>query len=79
MNWVQILGIAISTITIIGFLYAFFNRLDADIKGVKDDLKGWTLHLTAMQAEQAKRAYTLHQRTDKLYEMFYELLKQGKK
>jgi len=72
MNWQDIL-------TIVGSLGAFtfwmFNRLDSDIKsldvtikGTNDKMDGSLRHLTAMQAEQSKR-------TDKLYQMFIDLLK----
>ena len=59
MDWVQ-------AFTIVGILggYSFwmFNRLDADIKAVSEELKTSNRHNAAMFAEQNKR-------TDKLYEM----------
>lgn len=68
MDWIQ-------AFTIIGVLGAFtfwlFNKLDTDIKGVKNEMDGWTKHIVAMQAEQGKR-------TDKLYQMFVDLLKEKK-
>lgn len=68
MNWQDV-------ITIVGSLGAFmfwmFNKLDADIKSSNEVMQGNIRHLTAMQAEQSKR-------TDKLYQMFVDLLKERK-
>ena len=65
-----------TTITIIGtlggFMFWIFNKLDTDIKSVDSKLDSWIRHSSAMNAEQAKR-------TDRLYQMFVDLLKEGKK
>lgn len=69
MDWIQ-------AITIIGTLSAFifwlFNKLDSDIKGVSDRLDKWIMHSTARMDSQSKR-------TDQLYQMFIDLLKEQKK
>jgi hypothetical protein len=68
MDWIQV-------ITIIGvlgtFMFWMFNKLDKDLSDFKISMDGWIKHMTAMQGEQSKR-------TDKLYEMFIDLLKERK-
>lgn len=61
-----------------GLMFWLFGKLDKDIRnlredllGINNELAGWSKHLTAMQAKQSER-------TDKLYEMFIELVKQNK-
>lgn len=75
MDWLQVFTI-IGVIA--GISYWQFQKLDSDIKNVANSLDGWTKHLTAMQSEQSKRMDKMHERTDKLYEMFLELVKQNK-
>jgi hypothetical protein len=76
MDWTMIttiLGVNVAMIAFIaGFIFWIFNKLDADVNAVGDRLDGWMKHSIAIQAEQAKR-------TDKLYEMFIDLLKESKK
>lgn len=82
MDWLQVL-------TIIGaigaFMWYFLTRLEKDIGRLENDIgrldsnneslkssfESWTKHIVAMQAEQGKR-------TDKLYQMFVDLLKEKK-
>jgi len=57
--------------TIIGataLIYSMLRNIRSDITKLDDDVKGWVKHLTAVQAEQSKR-------TDKLHEMFYDVVK----
>ena len=82
MDWIQVFTIIGTLTAIIGTLGAFtfwsFNKLDTDIKGVgyhisdvNNRLDGWIKHSIAVQAEQSKR-------TDQLYQMFIDLLKERK-
>lgn len=74
-----ILGIAVGIVSIIsGIVFWLINKLDNDIKslrtsveGINTSMNGWIQHMTAMQAEQSKR-------TDRLYQMFVDLLEKGK-
>jgi len=74
-----ILGICVGIVSIIsGIVFWLINKLDNDIKslrtsveGINTSMNGWVQHLTAMQAEQSKR-------TDRLYQMFVDLLEKGK-
>jgi CHASE3 domain sensor protein len=74
-----ILGIAVGIVSIIsGIVFWLINKLDNDIKslrtsveGINTSMNGWIQHMTAMQSEQSKR-------TDRLYQMFVDLLEKGK-
>lgn len=91
MDWIQVFTIIFTIIASLGgFLFWVVGRIGSDVKNlrddlktdikeVKEDLKGWARHLTTMQAEQAKRTDKMNERSDKLYEMFYELLKESRK
>lgn len=68
MDWVQVITIILS---LAGFTGWIFNKLDNDIRGVSDRLDGYVKHSTAMFSEQSKR-------TDRLYQMFIDLLKERK-
>ena len=47
MDWLSVLTIVGSTVVIVGF---FFNRLDKDIKDVRDDLKTAVSRIDATNA-----------------------------
>ena len=83
MNWAEICTIIGSAFAVIGFVYSFIrnlkndldtkiDRLEKSLFGTNDKLDGFMKHSIAMQAEQSKR-------TDKLYEMFYNLLEKQQK
>lgn len=69
MDWNQALAI-IGTLG--AFIFWIFTKLDNDIKSVDTKLDNWIRHSSAIQAEQSKR-------TDRLYQMFIDLLKENRK
>lgn len=71
MEWSTIgaiTGILGLSVTLIAF---FIGWLNSKFKHIETEFRDWTRHLTAMQAEQAKRI-------DELYHMFYDLVKRHK-
>lgn len=76
---VAMIGIDATTIGLIyGFLRNFktdvdarFEKMDKKIEKIDSRLEGWMKHSIAIRAEQAKR-------TDQLYQMFIDLLKEKK-
>jgi len=65
MDWYQLIT---GVIAICGMLYFFINRFDGDIKQVNESIQALSNRLDS-QGE----------RTDRLYQMFVDLLKEGKK
>ena len=77
MEWLQVATIILSIIGTLGaFMFYMFSKLDKDITDVRNDLSGWTRHLTAMQAEQSKRTDLLNKRLDDTMATFISLVKE---
>ncbi len=79
-----VIGIIITILsTILGFMWKSLNgkfeKIDAHILKVENDFQGWIKHLTAMQAEQSKKTDSMNARTDQLYQMFCDLLKEQRR
>jgi len=78
MDWNQVITIiaeiAAISISISGFLYFFINRFDGDIKQVNESIKALSNRLDS----QGARLDAQGVRTDRLYQMFVDLLKEGR-
>lgn len=73
MEWIHVLTIIFSQASIIsGILFWFMSDIKSDIKKVEDDLK-------EQNARFNERFDLQNTRIDKLYQMFVDLLKEGKK
>lgn len=71
MEWADLITIVVAILGVGTFLGIFLNKMDNDIRDVRNDLGGWVKHIVALQAEQSKR-------TDNLHQMIYDLLKERK-
>ncbi len=75
MDLAIILTLLGTTITIIGFVYSFLRNFKFDIQGqilrLDNDIKSLRDHLKS-------HALEANQRTDRLYQMFIDLLKSQK-
>ncbi len=73
MEWIHVLTIIFSQASIIsGILFWFMSDIKSDIKKVEDDLK-------EQNAKFNERFDLQNSRIDQLYQMFVDLLKEGKK
>jgi len=64
-----LIGINLAMLTVFsGFIYWAVNRIDTDVKGVREDMKGLSSRLDGHAT-----------RIDQLYRMFVDLLKEGRK
>lgn len=75
MTWSMVITIIGSNIALAGifagFVYWAFSKLDADIRSV-------SIKIDADMTAQTNRTDQLHKRTDQLYQMFIDLLKEQK-
>ena len=75
MNWSEIGTAAVTGVTVLGFIYTMFRNLRTDLAGyraeAKEEIRGIKQEIQLIREEMAAQ----NKRTDKLYEMFIDLIK----